>query len=125
MLQREHSAILLTFIKQPVVIETFGLSIFEWPCVKGPLSKRQKKLFLRLSLNAGQIYCRMLQREHSVILLIFIKLPVVIETFVLSIFEWPFYTGFIRERSSSVVECLTRVRGAAGSSLTSVTALFP
>ena len=33
-------------------------------------------------------------REHSVILSIFIKLPVVIETFVLSIFEWPFYTGF-------------------------------
>ena len=25
---------------------------------------------------------------------IFIKLPFVIKTFVLSIFEWPFYTGF-------------------------------
>ena len=37
----------------------------------------------------------MLQREHSAILLIFIKLPVVIKTFILSIFEWPFYTGFI------------------------------
>ena len=36
----------------------------------------------------------MLQREHSAILLTFIKLPVVTETFVLSIFEWPFYTGF-------------------------------
>ena len=36
----------------------------------------------------------MLQREHSVILLTFIKLPFVIKTFVLSIFEWPFYTGF-------------------------------
>ena len=24
----------------------------------------------------------------------FIKLPVIIKTFVLSIFEWPFYTGF-------------------------------
>ena len=33
-------------------------------------------------------------REHSAILLTFIKLPVVIKTFVLSIFEWPFYTGF-------------------------------
>ena len=30
-----------------------------------------------------------------------------------------------RERSGSVVECLTRDRGAAGSSLTRVTALCP
>ena len=29
--------------------------------------------------------------EHSAILLTFIKLPFVIKTFVLSIFEWPFY----------------------------------
>ena len=42
-----------------------------------------------LRLNAGQKYCRMLQREHSAIML-----PFVIKTFVLSIFEWPFYTGF-------------------------------
>ena len=46
----------------------------------------------RLSLNAGQKYCRMLQREHSAILLTFIKLPIVIKVFVLSIVEWPFYT---------------------------------
>ena len=31
----------------------------------------------------------------------------------------------VRERSNSVVECLTRDRGAAGSSLTGVTALCP
>ena len=30
MLQREHSAILLTFIKQSFAIKTFVLSIFEW-----------------------------------------------------------------------------------------------
>ena len=37
----------------------------------------------------------MLQREHSAILfLTFMKVPIVIMTFVLSIFEWPFYTGF-------------------------------
>ena len=47
-----------------------------------------------LSLNAGQKYCRMLQREHSAILTIVIKLPFVIKIFVLSIFEWLFYTGF-------------------------------
>ena len=36
----------------------------------------------------------MLQGEHSAILLTFIKLPFVIKIFVMSIFEWPFYTGF-------------------------------
>ena len=46
------------------------------------------------SLNAGLKYCRMLQGEHSAILLTFIKLPFVTKIFVLFIFEWPFYTGF-------------------------------
>ena len=32
--------------------------------------------------------------EHSAILLNCIKIPFVIKIFVLSIFEWPFYTGF-------------------------------
>ena len=32
--------------------------------------------------------------EHSAILLTFIKIPFVINIFVLSIFEWPFYTGY-------------------------------
>ena len=36
----------------------------------------------------------MLQAEHSAILLTFIKLPFVNKIFVLSIFEWLFYTGF-------------------------------
>ena len=36
----------------------------------------------------------MLQGEHSVILLTFIKLTFVRKIFVLSIFEWTFYTGF-------------------------------
>ena len=35
-----------------------------------------------------------MQNSHSEILLTFIKLPFVIKVFVLSIFEWPFYTGF-------------------------------
>ena len=64
-------------------------------CVKRPLSKRPKIGFQdNLSLNAGQKCCRMLQWEHSAIVLTFIKLPFVIKTFVFSIFEWPFYTGF-------------------------------
>ena len=33
-------------------------------------------------------------KGHSEILLAFNKLPFVIKTFVLSVFEWPFYTGF-------------------------------
>ena len=36
----------------------------------------------------------------------------------------PFLKGCVRERSGSVVECLTRDRRAAGSSLTGVTALW-
>ena len=67
-------------------------------CLKRPLSKRPKHGFQdQLSHNAGQkykMYCRMLQGEHSAILLTFIKLPVVIKIFVSSTFEWPFYTGF-------------------------------
>ena len=63
-------------------------------CVKHPISKRLKIGFQdQLSLNAGQKYCRMLQVEHSAILLTFIKLPFVIKVSVLSI-EWPFYTGY-------------------------------
>ena len=48
----------------------------------------------QLSLNAGQKYCRMLQGEHSAILLTCIKLQFVIKIFVLSIFEWLLKTGF-------------------------------
>ena len=38
--------------------------------------------------------CSPFQGEHSAILLTLIQLPLVIKTFVLSIFEWPFYIGF-------------------------------
>ena len=63
-------------------------------CLKPPLKKKTKFGFQdRILLNAGQKYCRMLQREHSAILSTFIKLPFVIKIFVLSIFEWPLKTG--------------------------------
>ena len=61
--------------------------------LKRPLSKRPKIDFQdQLSLNAGQMYRRVLPLEHSAILLTFIdiKVPFVIKIFVLSIFEWPF-----------------------------------
>ena len=40
----------------------------------------------------------MLQGEHSAILLTFIMLQFVIKIFVLSNFEWSFYTGFTVQR---------------------------
>ena len=64
-------------------------------CLKRPFKKNTKIGFQdRLSLNAGQKYCRMLQGEHSAILTTLIKLPFSIKTFVLYIFEWPLKTGF-------------------------------
>ena len=55
-------------------------------CINRPLKKKTEIDFQdRLSLNAGQKYCRMLQGEHSVILSTFIKLQFVIKIFVLSI----------------------------------------
>ena len=46
----------------------------------------------------------MLQWEHSAILLTFIKLPFFIKIFVLSIFDWWFYTGF-----TVLISCIQRV----------------
>ena len=70
--------------------------IYSKTCLKRPLQKKTKIGFQdRLSLNACPKYCRMLQAlEHSAILSTFIKLPFVINMFVLSIFEWPLKTGF-------------------------------
>ena len=47
----------------------------------------------QLSLNTGQMYCRMFQEEHYALFSAFIKLPFGIKVFVF-FFEWPFYTGF-------------------------------
>ena len=71
---------------------TLPLTIYSTTCVK---TDTLKKIERPLSLNAGQKYCRMLQREHSAILSTFIKLPVAIKTFILSIFQWPFYAGLL------------------------------
>ena len=65
------------------------------PVLRGHSKRRPKIGFQdRLSLNAGEMYCRMLQGEHSAILSTFIKLTFAIKTFILSIFEWPLKTGF-------------------------------
>ena len=57
--------------------------------------KKTENWFLRpIIAKCRSKYCRMLQGEHSAILLTCIKLPFVIKTFVLSIFEWSVYTRF-------------------------------
>ena len=105
----------------PILIHTISveLSIFYYSktCVRWLLSKELKLVF-KTNYRLMQV-----KGEHSARLSTFIKLPFVIKIFVLSIFEWPFYTGFT-ERSGSVVECLTRDRRAAGSSLTGVIVLW-
>ena len=54
----------------------------------------------------------MLQGEHSAILSTFNKLPFVIKTFVLSILEWPFYTGFtVLEISILITKVIIRGSG--------------
>ena len=64
-------------------------------------SKRRPKLVFKANSRLMQV--KVLQnapREHSAILLTFIKLPFVFKTFVLSIFEWPLKADF------TVVQCL-------------------
>ena len=63
-------------------------------CVKGPLSKRPKIGFQDYHLMQVKSIAECSFWEHSAILSTFIKLPFVIKIFVLSIFEWPLYTGF-------------------------------
>ena len=58
------------------------------------IAECSKGSILQYFQPACQKYCRMLQGEHSAILSTCIKQPYVIKIFVLSIFEWPFYTGF-------------------------------
>ena len=71
-----------------------------WPITVKPVlsdhSKRRQKIGFKdqLSLNTNQMYCRMLQWEHSAILLTFIKLAFAIKIFVLSMFKWPLKRGF-------------------------------
>ena len=75
---------------KPTVIRTQSRST-----VKPVNQKEDQNSFqVRLFLNAGLKHCRMLQGEHSAILLTFVKLPFVIRIFVLFIFEWSLETGF-------------------------------
>ena len=59
-------------------------------------SKRRPKIGFpdRLSLNAGQKYCRMLQESILQYFRPSLNYHMSVKTFVLSIFEWPLKTGF-------------------------------
>ena len=59
----------------------------------GRMDGRENSIPPTNKVCGGYNYYRMLQGEHSAILLT-IKLPFVIKIFVLSIFEWLFLTGF-------------------------------
>ena len=49
-------------------------------------------------------------REHSATLMTFIKLPFVVKIFVLSIFEWSFYTGFTVHINRSGIDAAVVLR---------------
>ena len=92
-------------------ILTVDIMTYSKTCVKRPFSKRQKIGFQdQLSLNAGQKYCRMLQGEHSAILLIFIMLQFVIKIFGLSIFDWPLKTGLSQSKNGQRAACGHKVK---------------
>ena len=52
----------------------------------------------KILFNAGRKFCKKQSQKYcrmlSAILSTFFKLPFVIKIIILSIFEWPFYTGF-------------------------------
>ena len=59
-------------------------------------SQKDQKLVFKTNYRLMQVksIAECSKGGHSAILSTFIKLPFVIKIFVLSIFEWPFYTGF-------------------------------
>ena len=115
------------------------LSVDTLNTVKPVLSGHSKIDKIKVSLiNADQKYCRMLPQNAPFCKTFGMYLAIIgLENLFAVFFEWSqktcrFYcvclvyaqTDHSRERSGSVVECLTRDRWAAGSSLTGVTALW-
>ena len=69
-------------------------------CIKKGHSQKDQKLVFKTNYSLMQVKSI---AEHSAILSTFIKLPFGIKIFVLSIFEWPFYTGFTVRFSHSLI----------------------
>ena len=84
------------FLKNRNIISKIKRSkVTDYAALNGHLNRRPKiGIHDPLSLNAGQKYCRMLHGEHPAILSTFVKLPLAIKIFVLSLFEWSLKTGF-------------------------------
>ena len=75
-------------------VETVN-TVYSKTCVKWPLSKKTQIGFQdQLSLNEGLRVLQNAPRGAFCNTFDIIKLPFVIKIFVLSIFEWLFYTGF-------------------------------
>ena len=68
------------------------LAKYSKTCVNGHPQK-DRKLVFKINCCLTQVKS-IAEWEHSAILSTFIMLPFVIKIFVLSICEWPFYTGF-------------------------------
>ena len=64
----------------------FNENVYSKTCVERPLSKRPQIGLMQVKSIA--------EGEYSAILSTFITVPFAIKIFILSIFEWPFYTGF-------------------------------
>ena len=62
-------------------------------CRKRPLEKKRPKMFFKTDCRLMQVKS-IAECSNSAILLTFIKLPFVINIFVLSNFEWMLKTGF-------------------------------
>ena len=66
----------------------------KYPVLSRHSKKDQKLVFMTDNRLMQDKVLQNAPREHSTILLTFIKLQFVINTLVLSIFEWPLKTGF-------------------------------
>ena len=58
------------------------------------LGRAAQTICIKLKLGLGKLVIQLLDAVYRNAPLHFIKLPFAIKVFVLSIFEWPFYTGF-------------------------------
>ena len=66
-------------------------------------SKKDQKLVFKNDYRLMQV--KSITGEHSAIFSTFIKLPFVINIFVLSIFEWPLKTGFTVHYFGEIITC--------------------
>ena len=84
-------------IIQPILVEDHRLILstkYSKICLKRPLKKIKNWVLRPIIAKCRSKVLQNTPKEHSAILLTFIKLPFVFKTFVLSIFERPLKIGF-------------------------------